>query len=148
MKKRGFTLTELLLVIFILGILILIGVPAFRNYQPGMQLSGTLRELISDLRYAQQLAVTEQIDHGIRLLSGDDKYQIIEYALEGEEILQEKSFPSEVGFHQIDGLTDSQAVFNPYGALTGEAGSVTLINSRNETATIDIRPSGFVRIIE
>jgi len=148
MEKRGFTLTELLLVVFILGILILIGVPAFRNYQPGMHLSGALRELISDLRYAQQLAVTEQVDHGVRLLAGDDKYQIIEYAPEGEEILQEKSFPSEVSFHQIDGLTDSQAVFNPYGALTSEAGSVTLINSRNETAAIDIRPSGFVKITE
>lgn len=145
-KKAGFTLIELLIVIVIIGILILISVPALRAYRPNLQLSGSTRELITDLRYVQQLAVTEQIDHGIRFFVDEDKYQIIKHDAE-EEVLAEKELPPEVSFHQIEDLTDNKALFNPYGAIKDEAGRVTLINTRNDTAVIDIRPSGFVKII-
>ena len=146
-KKRGFTLTELLTVIGIIAILFLIGIPVFRAYRPSLQLSGSVRELITDLRYVQQLAVTEQVDYGIRFFVAEDKYQIVKYITE-EEPLEEKKLPSQVSFHQIEDLTDDRVLFNPYGAVKDEAGTITLINIRNDTTTIDIRPSGFVKIIQ
>jgi len=146
-KKRGFTLTELLTVIGIMAILLLIGIPVFRAYRPSLQLSGSVRELITDLRYAQQLAVTEQVDYGIRFFIAEDKYQIIKHVAE-EELLEEKKLPSQVSFHQTEDLTDDRVLFNPYGAVKDEAGTITLINTRNDIATIDIRPSGFVKIIQ
>ena len=64
--RNGFTLIELLVVIGILSLLFLIGIPAFRAYQPALQLSGSVRELVTDLRYAGQLSVDEQVNHGVR----------------------------------------------------------------------------------
>lgn len=146
-KKNGFTLPEILVVIGIIAILVLIAVPSFRAYRPSLQLSGAVRELITDLRYAQQSAVAQQIDHAVYFLLSEDKYQIISSG-PPEEVLQEKQLPGEVSFQQIAGLTDDRATFNPYGALKNDAGSVTLINSKSETATVDIRPSGFVKIVK
>jgi len=142
-KKESFTLTEVIIVLSIMGIIVLIGLPAFRLYRPSLRLSGTVRELVSDLRYTEQLALTEQINHGIRFFSGENKYQIIKYS-ETEEILEEKSFPPEISFYSISGFTNDQVVFNPYGAAS-EPGIVTLISTGNSTATIEIKSSGFVK---
>lgn len=137
---------ELLVIVGIMGILILIALPTFRAYQPNLQLAGVARELTTDLRYAQGLAVTEQVEHGIRFYLGADKYEIIRFGVV-EEILKSRDFPETVSFQQISGLTNNEAVFNPYGAAK-EAGLVDLINSKNSTTTVDIRPSGFIKIIK
>ena len=62
---RGFTLAEFLIIVGIMAILVGIGFPVFKNFQPGLRLSGEVRELASDFRLAEQLAVTEQINYGI-----------------------------------------------------------------------------------
>jgi len=142
--KNGFTLTELFTIIAVIGILFLIGFPTFRAYQPTLQLNGAIRELITDLRYAQQLTVTEQIDHGVYLSTSTDSYQIIKYD-ETEEILEEKSLPDKVSFLNVSGFTGDIVRFNPYGAVD-EAGEITLINTKGATTTIEVRPSGFVKI--
>lgn len=142
-NSNGFTLAEFLIVICIIGIISLIGIPAFRAYQPSLQLSGAVRDLVTDLRYAQQLAVTEQITYGIRFSTSTNQYQIIKIGTT-EEILETKDLPEKVSFQEIS-FTDGKVKFNPYGAVK-EAGSVTLINVKNVTTTIEVRPSGFVKI--
>ena len=143
---KGFTLIELLVVMGVIVILIGIGIPAFRNYQPNLQLSGATRNLISDIRYVQQLAVAEQIGYGIKLIATTNEYQIIKYGVP-EEVIKEKQLPSGISFLEIIGLDENQVIFNPYGAVR-ESGSITLTNIQNTTERIDIRPSGFVRIIK
>ena len=143
---KSFTLIELLIIIAIFGILALISTPVFRNYQPGLQLSVVVRDLVTDLRYSQQMAVTEQVEHGVRFSTSTDEYQIIKYGAI-EEILKEKSLPEKVSFQEVTGFSNDEVKFNPYGAVK-EAGNITLINTKNTTSTIDIRPSGFVKIIK
>jgi len=63
--KSAFSLPEFLIVIAILVILVGLAVPAFKSYQPNLQLSGSARNLVTDFRYAQQLAVAEQVEYGI-----------------------------------------------------------------------------------
>ena len=144
--KRGVTLSELLVLIAILGILALIGIPAYRSYQPNLQLNRAVRNLIGDLRYAQQLTVSEQIEHGIHFSTSTDSYQIVRYA-QTEEILEEKNLPAEVSFQQITGFSNSEAIFNPYGAAE-ESGAIVLINTKNTTSTIEVAPSGFVKVVK
>ncbi len=145
-KKNGFTLIELLTVMLIVGILALIGVPAFKAYQPNLQLSGVVRELAADLRYAEQLTITEQVEHGIVFFPGTGQYQVVRHG-NPDEVIESKTLPQEVSFEAITGLTNNEVIFNPYGAAK-EAGVVTLINTKNSTSAIDIRPSGFIKIIK
>jgi type II secretory pathway pseudopilin PulG len=147
---KSFTLIELLIIIGIIGILTLIGVPAFRAAQPGIELAGQIRDLATDLRYAQQLSVSEQLVHGVRFFTSDSKYQIIRYGAT-EEILKEKFLSDNINFHQITGFGDAspkEAKFNSYGAAV-EEGEIILINTKNqETQKISVKPSGFVKICD
>lgn len=144
--KNGFTLSEILVILGIVGILALIGVPSFKAYQPSLQLSGVVRELATDLRYAEQLAITEQIEHGIIFFPGASQYQIVRYG-DPDQMLESKTLPGEVSFREITGFTDNKVVFNPYGAAE-ESGMIILVNTKNSTSGIDIRPSGFIKIIK
>lgn len=143
-KLRGFTLFEFLIIITIIGIIAAISWSALRNLQPSWRLDGTVRDLAADLRYAQQQSITEQVNYGVHFSSTTNEYQIIRYGTITENIL-EKSLPEGVGFHQITGFNNNEAVFNPYGAVK-EMGSVSLINIEQKIKTIEIRPSGFVKI--
>ncbi len=136
-----------MVVIFgIIGILAAATIPAFRLFQPSLELSSTARDLATDLRYAQQLAVTEQVEHGIYFSIATKEYQIIRYG--GiEEILKTKKLPDKVNFQEVVGFTNEKVKFNPYGAAK-ESGNITLINTKNSTTTIEVRPSGFIKIIK
>ena len=145
---KGFTLIEFLVIIGIIGMLVLIGIPAFRIFQPSLQLSGAARNLITDLRYTQQLAVTEQIEYGVRFSTTTREYQIIGYG-KAVSTIKQVSLPDEIIKLSVTGLSDingdKEARYIPYGSVR-ESGEITLENSKNATTTIRVRPSGFVRI--
>jgi len=146
LRRESFSLVEILIIIGIIGILVSIILPVFRIFEPDFQLSGTTRDLVSDFRYAQQLAVTEQVEHGVRFSILLEKYQLIRYVTP-EEILKESELPSRVSFEKIEGFTNEEVKFNPYGAVK-ESGTVTLKNDRGKMTTIDVRPSGFIKILK
>ncbi len=144
-SKKSFTLVEILVVIGILGILVSISIPIMRNFQPGLQLRNSTQEIISDLRYAQQLTITQQREYCVRFFPAEKKYQIIQCG--SSEFLSEISLPDGIRSITTSGFTNDEIEFNPYGAVK-ESGSVVLENTNNKTKTIEIRPSGFVRISE
>lgn len=144
MNFKAFTLVEVLIVIAIISVIAGVSWSTFKVLQPSLQLASIARDLTTDLRYAQQLAVTEQVNHGVRFSTTADEYQIIRYGTTTEEILR-KSLPENVDFQEIVGFSNNEVIFNPYGAVK-TAGTVCLINTKNTTTTIEIKPSGFVKI--
>ncbi len=144
-KSIGFTIIELAVVITIIVILIGISIAVFANFQPDLQLNGSARNLVTDLRYVQQLTVTEQIKYCLKFFLSEKKYQIIQCG--SSEFLSEISLPDGIRSITTSGFTNDEIEFNPYGAVK-ESGSVVLENTNNKTKTIEIRPSGFVRISE
>jgi len=146
LNTEGITLVEILVAISIVAILsagILFGI---RDLRPAIELSGTTRDLITDIRYTQTFSVGEQIIHGTCLFSTEKKYQIIRYGAV-EEVLQEKFLPSGISFQEINGFSGDCIKFNPYGSVK-ESGNIILTNTKSETKSIEIKPSGFSRIVE
>lgn len=144
--KKSFTLIEILIVIGIIVILAGISVPIFKNYQPTLQLNGAVRNLISDLRYAQQLALTEQIEYCLQFPTNfptDRKYKIIQCS--GGQPLKEVSLPDKITNLSFTDFLDNQVEFNPYGAVK-KSGTITLKNTKGDEKIIDVKPSGFVKI--
>jgi len=143
--KKGFTLIEILIVIGVIGIIVVISIPAYRQFQPTLQLNGAVRGLVTDLRYAQQLTVTEQKEHCVRFFPNDKEYKIIQCQDSGaEEILKTISLQEIDSITVANDLSDNEVRYNPYGAVK-EAGIITLeINGKIKI--IDVRPSGFVKV--
>ena len=144
MKLKGFTLLEVLIVIAILGIMASISFAFFKTFSPALKLSSSTRDLATDLRYTQQLAVTEQVNYGVSFSLTTNEYRIIKYGATAQEILR-KSLPDGISFQEIIGFANKEAIFNPYGAVQ-QAGDIFLINTENKMKTIRVRPSGFVKI--
>lgn len=145
MRYKGFTTFEMLVVIGIIGLISLITIPLYVNYQKSTKLQSEARILATNLRLAQQLAITEQNIFNVKLLPFTGTYQIIRDKT--SEIIKEVELDSEVSINQIDDLTNNTVQYNPTGAAF-ETGFVYLINTRNETSTIEIKPSGYVSISE
>ncbi len=62
--KRGFTLTELVVVLAMVAILAAISMPFLFGAMENYRLNGAARRIASDLRYAQSLAVTKSGVYG------------------------------------------------------------------------------------
>ena len=145
---NGFTLIEIFVVIFIISIIIGMFFGGLKRLQPSMRLSATVSDLTTDLHYIQQQAVSEQFNYGISFFIETNEYQILKYITSTTtQEISTKSLAQGIGFQAIQDFTDNIVVFNPYGSVK-EAGSVSLINTKEEIKIINIRPSGFIKIEE
>lgn len=143
-KNQGYFLMDVLVSLGIIALLTTISIPYLKKYQPNLKLNAAARDLTADLRYAQQLTVTEQTVHSVIFDLDDDSYQIFRLG-DLTTVVKEVSFDADVNFQQVTDLTDNQVVFNFYGGVS-ESGQIILINTNNKTATINIKPSGYVQL--
>lgn len=142
-NNRGSLIMNLLVSIGIMALMLTISMPALRQYQPNLQLSSAIRDLTTDLRLAQQLTVTEQDMHILAINDLTDTYQIIKYE-PATTTIKTVTLPISISFHAIAGFTDNQVKYNAYGGVV-EEGQIILINTNNNTKTINIKPSGYVQ---
>ena len=66
-SESGYSLTELLVVVAIVGVLSLISVPAFINFKNQNTFRADLRNFTNDLRAARQFAITQTVDVRVEL---------------------------------------------------------------------------------
>lgn len=142
----GFTLIETSVVILIIGIIVVISWASIQQLQPSLRLRSSARDLTTDCRYAQQKAITEQVNYGIAFSSTTNSYRVLRYGTTTQQVF-EKFFSQGISFQQISGFENNEAIFNPYGAVK-ESGNISLINQKGEIKNIQIKPSGFVKITE
>jgi len=130
-----------------LGIIVILAavtLPFYKKYQPNLELNGVARNMASDLRYAQQLTLSEQVAYSVQFNTSSDSYDIIRGGATPTTI-KSVTFPENVIYQQITELTGNKVTFNSYGAVS-QGGTVVLININNKTSTINIKPSGYVQI--
>jgi Tfp pilus assembly protein FimT len=75
-KGKGWTTIELAMVMVIIGFFASIVLPAFSDAYDTFKIEGAYRQLMQDLRYAQQLAISQQVAHGIAVDSGTESYWV------------------------------------------------------------------------
>ncbi|NQU82749.1 MAG: prepilin-type N-terminal cleavage/methylation domain-containing protein [Parcubacteria group bacterium] len=141
----GFTLVEVLVVIGLIGITAAAYFSVSQFSQQSKALSAAVRNFTTDLRYAQQLSVTEQMVHGIQISLASGSYRLIRFSTTTVEFF-DKNLPTGIAFQDVSGFTSDEIRFNAYGAVL-EDGTITLANTDSATTTIEVRPSGFVRIL-
>jgi prepilin-type N-terminal cleavage/methylation domain-containing protein len=72
---RGFTLTELVVIVTILGILSWLAYPKMAAMDE-IKLDAAARRVAADLRYAQTLAMSRRVIHGILFSTALEKYTV------------------------------------------------------------------------
>lgn len=138
-------LIDLLVVLGIIALLATLVIPYLKKYQPNLKLNAAARNLTADLRYAQQLTITEQKVYQVAFDLTGDKYQLQKIEAAATTTVKTVTFEPEINIKQIDDLTDNKVVFNYYGGVS-QAGKIILINTNGTTAVINIKPSGYVQL--
>jgi prepilin-type N-terminal cleavage/methylation domain-containing protein len=130
-NQRGFSLMELLTVVAIIGVMSLVSVPAFLNYQRSLEVKSAMRQFTGDLRAARQRAVTNMGPVTVNVPTTGRTYSITETRNVGGigAPPRNRTFPSDVPY-----FSNAAAVvltFRPNGTLDYPAGTST------RTVTID-----------
>lgn len=134
-NERGFTLLELLIVIFLISLMLGISTVYFANSLPASRFKATVREMSSVMRHARVLARS----------SGEDRVLLIDmdagsYAIEGAVA---KTLPRDIKVKVMDpfegelGSGIYRLVFRPMGAMDGAG---IILSGPKRSATIELDP--------
>lgn len=143
-NESGMTVIEIALVIVLLGILVYATWPASEPGAPSMALDTARKQIMSDLRYAQSLAVTTGKPHALKALSATT-YEVINIDT-GQAV---KSPLTQLPLHED--LSDSfgQVILNnaPFDILFDglgkpAAGTDQILSITSGTQTVGIKVSG------
>ena len=143
---RGLTYIELLVTFALVAIMATLGGVAYlRATGPTTVTRATARELAADLRLASQYASATQINHAVRLDSNPAPHYHLVRLADPEVEIKTVNLPQNVIFSAIT-FSQNTAIFNVLGAALA-AGAVTLQHSAGNTSTVEVRPSGYVRVL-
>ena len=143
-NNRGLTLIELMVVIAIIITLSGLTAITIRYFKPNTNLKVATKDIGQQLNYAKQRSITEQIIYGIFFDTDNNNYQLIRFS-DSETVLATKQLPEQIQFQSISGFINQRVKFTSLG-YPFQSGQIILINDNNRTITIDVRPSGYIRI--
>jgi prepilin-type N-terminal cleavage/methylation domain-containing protein len=138
--QRGYSLSEMLVVMAIIGILSLVAVPNFIAYQKSIRLKGSMRQFMNDLRAARALAVSRNSIVEISYTTGVPSSYVIYRSSDngatwsvvpggdknGVRTLQSPVFFTGSNFTDLNGPnTNADIVFNHDGTATLPTGVTT-----------------------
>lgn len=143
--RRAYSLTELIIVMSIIGIVTAVTIPTMKNYLPNWQLSGSSRLLINKLRQAQEEAVTTQKQHLIRFAptASPVTYQMIKID-GGEQVLETIIMPNSITVGLDATIDDNQIIFSADGGPSSN-GNIT-ITLGEASKTISVSPAGVIKL--
>ncbi len=134
-KNKGFTLLELIIVMFLIGLTLSLAAVLFSNALPSSKFSATAREIAASVRHARTLAQLKGEMQTLTIDMDSHKYRI--------DTVTSKDIPPGVSVKVVDPLQgDIQTgqyhfSFPPIGGAEG--GTIVLWNSK-KTIRIEIDP--------
>jgi len=150
MKKqslhKAFTAIEIIIVLAIVAILVTAIVPTIRQYLPNVQLNGSSKNLVANLREAQQRAITEQNRYLVRFNSDavPYHYSLIRILDSNEQEIRKIYLSTNINLLVDSSISGKQVIFSPDGGPSS-SGNITLSNN-DAQKVIHISPAGFIRI--
>jgi len=134
-NNRGFTLLELIVVLFIISIILGMSAVFFANTLPSNKFNATVREIVATIRHARSLA---QVNSQTETITID--LDAKRYGLEGRA---EKIIPPAVYVKVVDTFSGDittgkcQIIFPAYG---GAEGGTIILWDKKKTVTIRLDP--------
>lgn len=145
-SNGGFTLVELILVLFFFTMATAIAVPSFRGYIDNTRLKGAARQIMSDIYDVQLRTKAENRPYTITYSPNPtNTCRIQATAANGLPAVDETKTLAEHGSDiriMATTFTSNQANFQARGILSEDNRTITLRNSRNSTAVISVSLTG------
>jgi prepilin-type N-terminal cleavage/methylation domain-containing protein len=138
---RGFTLTELMIVVSIMGLLLAVSVPGIQKYLRSWRLNGEASSMAMSMRAARSTAVNKNIDVVFVFDQSEGEYYYVEDA-DGDGSADSNEIQS--GVHELsNGITigsfttpQQWITFSPRGS-TADGGTIT-VAGYNSARTIQV----------
>lgn len=147
-SQQGYTLLEMLVVVFILGLLTTISIPNFIEWLYAYRLQSAATGLSNHLQSTRLLSILKGTPHEVQIRPAEEGnyYQVVEDP-DGEDrivatigrVILDKEFRGVI----IHSTTSETFAFTPRG--TAKAGNIKLKNSRGAEIKITISGHGRVK---
>lgn len=139
----GFTMVELLVVLFLIGLMLSIAVPSFIHTVETLKFKATARKIVSTLRYARNTAVFKQMSQAVGFDIDNNLYYLLleGQGTEGDEDPLSRSIktfklPSDVSIKSMEMVKDriesgkGNILFYPDGSSS--SGAIIVKNNRTD----------------
>jgi prepilin-type N-terminal cleavage/methylation domain-containing protein len=134
-KNSGFTLLELMIVLFLISLIMGMAGVFFANTLPSNKFNATVREIVASIRYARSLAQVNGENETLTIDLDSKKYALLGRG--------EKPIPPEVNIKVVDPLSGDvttgryQLLFPSFG---GAEGGTIVLWDKKRVASISLDP--------
>lgn len=149
MKKSGFALIELVIVLAIIAILTGIGVPTFQNLIDKNRLTTALNQVEADLRKAQAMAKATGANYEVLFIPGKNVYYIYEHPITSTAKLKETiSLPGGVTIYTTVSPDSNKIIYYAASAQSEvNGGTITFKSPRGKYGKVIVASiTGRIRI--
>jgi len=140
--KQGFTLTELMIVVTVMGVLLAVGAPFYGRYMASWRLSGETSKMAMVMRAARSAAVNKNCDVIFVFDQDDGEYYFVEdtdgdgSAGAGEHVSGVQTLGKGVTIADFD-MAQQWVTFSPRGS-TADGGTITMQGKHEDQRVIKV----------